>query len=270
MGDLIRHEQTKALMLIDRLDRDELKYSIAFSNINLKEFLHSLKSIIDNPLLITQGAHPLCGIACLVKIAAALDPITLVKMSAHFIVNGRYQPPSFLLKRVKVNKNILQMEPSGGLTPADHVLQLSLKAFMNPISGYNNKPGTKFNDWQGITFPYQIRKFLTRYFKIEEVPIRNFSFTPEYLSDVLRLGVKVLAWTSWNQMRNPGGKFKILEQHYVLIKRIDIVGETVKIWVDNPKVKSAELQEFSFNSRKEFKKAIIGVYAFNCRKNSSL
>ena len=147
-------QQLKALKLIDRFNPKCVEESWAFPNIELNEFLESLKQLIANPVGINQGVHPLCGIACAIKIAAELDPVGLVRMGAYFFANGKYVSKSFLDKPIKVPSKLKSMEPIAGLTPASYVLQATIKAFYNPVTGYNNKPGTKYNEWQGITFPY--------------------------------------------------------------------------------------------------------------------
>lgn len=265
MNRTINLQQTKALHLIDRFNPKCVKNNGAFSQISKNEFLDSLKQLVLNPVGITQGVHPLCGIACAIKIAAELDPINLVRMGAYFYANGEYISRSFLDKSIKVPKSLKNTAPAAGLTPASHVLQTTIKAFFNPVTGYNNRPGSKFNEWQGITFPYQLKRFLKSYFKIEELPARTYFHTIEEIQGLLEKSAEVLAWTSWNQMKNSGGKFKLLQQHYVIIKKVERVGEEVHLIVDNPRKSHDKYQKFKFNNEKDFYKAIIGIYAFRVR-----
>ena len=74
-----------------------------------------------------------------------------------------------------------------------------------------------------------------------------------------------MAWTSWNQMKNPGGRFKLLEQHYVILKAIEVVGNSVHLTIDNPRNAGENLQKINFNYEKDFYKAIIGVFGFKTR-----
>lgn len=258
----MHNEQLKALKLIDRFNPKCLDEFGAFQQIDRYQFLNSLKDLIQKPVSITQGEHPLCGIACAVKIAAELDPVNLVKMSAWFYARGKFEPGSFLKKRIAAPQHLKNATPVAGLSPANHVLQTTIKAFYNPLTGYNNKPGTKYNEWQGITFPHQLRKFLTNYFKIKRVPVRTFRHSIEELQKLLEKPVVLMAWTSWNQMKNPGGRFKLLEQHYVLIKAIQRKEEKVEVIIDNPRKKHDYYQSFTFPNEKAFYKAIIGVYGF--------
>jgi len=262
MEKTVSLQQARALKLIDRFNPKCVEENWAFPLISKNDFLSSLKQLVRNPAGITQGIHPLCGIACAVKVAAELDPVNLVKMGAYFFANGKYVSRSFLDKSIKVPGRLKKMEPTDGLSAAGFVLQTTIKSFYNPLTGYNNKPGSKYNEWQGITYPYQLRKFLKRYFQIEEVPVRTYRHTIEELQGLLRKQVSLLAWTSWNQMKNSGGKFKLLEQHYVLIKSIKRNGEKVEVVIDNPRKKNDHYQRFIFNNEKDFYKAIIGVYGF--------
>ena len=220
---------------------------------------------MQNPVGINQGVHPLCGIACVMKIAAELDPVGLVKMGGYFYANGKYQSTSFLNKSIKVPTQLKNMKPTAGLTPASFVLQTTIKAFYNPVTGYNNKPGTKFNEWQGITFPYQLKRFLKNYFKIVQIPARTYRHTIEEIQELTRKKAIIMAWTSWNQMKKSGGKFKLLEQHYVIIKQVKRVGDQIQMIVDNPRKTHDKLQLFKFNNEADFYKAIIGIYAFKAK-----
>lgn len=255
-------KQAKALQLVDRFNPNCIGEYGAFNRINKYEFLDALKESIQKPITINQGEHPLCGIACLVKIAAELDPINLVKMGAHFYANGRFNSPSFLKKSIKTPRHLQGDKPQNGLSASNHVIQTSIKSFLNPITGYNNRPGSKFNEWQGITLPFQIKRFLTTYFKIQSVPARTYFHTIQEIQKLLKDDAVVLAWTSWNQMIHPGGKFKMLKQHYVLIKSIKTEGKKVWLTIDNPRKRTGQLQEFKFNSPKEFYRAIVGIYPF--------
>lgn len=261
----MNQKQLKALQLIDRFNPKCIENTTAFKKINLQEFLDSLKTLISNPQGISQGNHPICGVSCAVKIAAQLDPVGLVKMSAYLFANGEFRLRSFLVKPIKSPANLRKTIPIAGLTPANHVIQTTLKSFFNPITGYNNKPGTKFNEWQGITFPYQLRSFLTSYFKIKEVPVSTYHHTIESLQTLIADDTILMAWTSWNQMKNPGGRFKLLEQHYVILKAIEVVGNSVHLTIDNPRNAGENLQKINFNSEKDFYKAIIGVFGFKTR-----
>lgn len=262
MEKTINTEQLKALKLIDRFNPKCVEETWAFRKIERHAFLDSLRQVIVNPVAVTQGVHPLCGIACTVKIAAQLDPVNLVKMGAYLFANGQYLSRSFLSKPIKVPGKLKKMEPQAGLTPANFVLQATIKSFYNPITGYNNKPGTKYNEWQGITFPYQLKRFLKGYFNIKQIPAKTYRHTIEEIQELLQKKAAIMAWTSWNQMKNPGGKFKLLEQHYVIIKGLDRVGDEVHLTVDNPRKSHDKLQVFKFKSDKDFYKAIIGIYAF--------
>lgn len=261
MEKTITLQKQKALQLIEKFNPLNAK-TPAFEKLDKDEFLFSLKKMIENPVTISQGVHPLCGIASLLKIAAELDPVGLVKMGAHLFAKGVYQTPSFLLKRIKTPKALRRMENKKGLTPAEHVLQTTIKSFYNPLTGYNNKPGTLFNEWQGITFPYQLANFLKSYFKIERVKLPTYNHSVEDLDTALKSGLSLIAWTSWNQMINPGGKFKLLHQHYVILKKIERVGTEVHLIIDNPRKTSHKLQRFKFQNETQFYNAIIGVYAF--------
>jgi hypothetical protein len=261
MKNTMVNERVKALKMIDRFNPKCVESKRAFAQVEKDDFLISLREMISNPMIINQGNHPLCGIACVIKIAAALDPVGLVKMSAHLYANGIYAP-SPLKSAIKVPSNLKNMKPVAGLTAANFVLQTSVKSFYNPVTGYNNKPGTKFNEWQGITFPYQLRQFLTRYFKITSVSAHTYFHTIEEIQGLLSKSAEVMAWTSWNQMKNPAGKFKLLEQHYVLIKNIERKGAEVILTIDNPRKSHDRLQVMNFASEKLFYKAIIGIYAF--------
>lgn len=263
MEKTVNIEQSKALKLIERFNPKCLDKYGAFQQIDRHQFLNSLRELIHQPASITQGEHPLCGIASAVKIAAELDPVNLVKMSAWFYARGKYEPGSFLRKKIAVPQHIKNATPVAGLSPANHVLQTTIKSFFNPITGYNNKPGSIFNEWQGITFPHQLRQFLTNYFRIKTVPVRTYRHTIEELQLLLQKSVKLLAWTSWNQMKNPGGRFKLLEQHYVLIKSVQWKGQEVELIIDNPRKKHDQYQQFMFPNERAFYKAIIGVYAFD-------
>lgn len=119
-----------------------------------------MRDLVSNPLAISQGVHPLCGITCVMKIAAELDPFNLVRMGGYFYANGEYITRSFLTPRIKVPSRLKNMKASAGHTSANFILQSTIKSFYNPATAYNNKPGTKFNEWQGITFPAQLGKFL--------------------------------------------------------------------------------------------------------------
>ncbi len=262
MNRTMNLQQVKALHLIDRFNPKCVKEHWAFPKIEKSEFLESLKLLVANPASITQGVHPLCGIACALKVAAELDPVGLVKMGAYFFANGKYESRSFLEKSIKVPNKLKVMEPTAGLSAANHVLQTTIKAFYNPVTGYNNKPGTKYNEWQGITFPYQLKRFLKAYFKIKQIPARTYRHTVEEIQELLKKPIMLMAWTSWNQMKNSGGKFKPLQQHYVIIKKVERVGEEVHMIIDNPRKSHDKLQRFKFKNEKDFYKAIIGIYAF--------
>lgn len=255
-------QQVKALKLIDRFNPKCIEETWAFPQVDKSEFLTSLKQLVSNPRGITQGVHPLCGIACAMKVAAELDPVNLVKMGAYFFANGEYVSRSFLERSIKVPSKLKKMKATDGLTPANFVLQTTVKSFYNPVTGYNNKPGTKYNEWQGITFPYQLKRFLKSYFSIKQVPARTFRHDIEEIQELLKRPAVVMAWTSWNQMKNPGGKFKVLQQHYVIIKEVKRVGKEVHLIIDNPRKKNDKLQLFKFKNEKDFYKAIIGIYAF--------
>jgi hypothetical protein len=261
MKNTMVNERAKALKLIDRFNPKCVESKRAFVQVEKDDFLISLREMISNPLSINQGNHPLCGIACVIKIAAELDPVGLVKMSAHLYANGVYAP-SPLKSSIKVASNLKNMKPVAGLTAANFVLQTSVKSFYNPVTGYNNKPGTKFNEWQGITFPYQLRQFLTRYFKIDSVNARTYFHTIEEIQGLLAKPAMIMAWTSWNQMKNPTAKFKLLEQHYVIIKKLERKGAEVILTIDNPRKSHDRLQVMTFANEKLFYKAIIGIYAF--------
>lgn len=262
MNNTVNFRQLQALKLIDRFNPKCLDENTAFSAISKDEFLASLRDLVRNPATITQGVHPLCGIACVMKIAAELDPINLVKMGGYFYANGNYTTRSFLTPPIKVPTHLKQMKPTAGHSAANFVLQSTVKAFYNPITGYNNKPGTKFNEWQGITFPFQLKRFLKTYFDIQVVSMRTFRHTIEEIQSQIDQGVTLLAWTSWNQMKNPGARFKLLEQHYVIIKKIERKGTEIYLTIDNPRKSHDKLQVLKFENEKQCYKAIIGVYGF--------
>ncbi len=255
-------KQKKALKLIERFNPAVESDELAFDKMGKADFAASLQKMIEEPASITQGAHPICGVASALKIAGELDPVGLVKMGAHLFAHGVYQMPSFLLKKIKVPKSVQNMKHSNGLSPAEHVLETTIKAFFNPITGYNNNPGSLFNQWQGITFPHQLANFLKDYFKIDRVSLPKFRFTTDELESALNSGISVLAWTSWNQMKKPGERFKLLEQHYVVLKKLERVDDGFNLWVDNPRKNNAELECFKFENATQLKKAVIGIYGF--------
>lgn len=262
MEKTINTEQVKALMLIDRFNPKCGLENRAFPLIQKDEFVSSFKALIHNPVNISQGIHPLCGIASAIKIAARLDPVGLVKMGAHFFARGSYSNRALIQKPIKVPSKLKGMKNGHGLSAAGFVLQATIKSFYNPLTGYNNQPGTKYNEWQGITFPHQVCRFLKSYFNIQRLPARTFGHTVEEIQGLLNQKAMVMAWTSWNQMKNPGGKFKLFEQHYVLIKEVRQDGEKVELLIDNPRKGEEDPQEFIFQNKKQFYKAIIGIYAF--------
>ena len=257
-----RNLQLKALKLIDRFNPSCDSNCWAFEKIDKQEFLVSLRRMIESPQTISQGVHPLCGIASMLKIAVELDPVGVVKMGAHLFAKGVYQKPSFLQKKVRAPKSLRKVENVKGLSPAEHVLQTTIKSFYNPITGYNNKPGTLFNEWQGITFPFQLSNFLKSYFKIERIDFPTFRHSVKDIQNAINEGTSLLAWTSWNQMIHPGGKFKLLKQHYVILRQVIRVGKQVQVIIDNPRQKDKEVQHLVFETEKQFYKALIGVYAF--------
>jgi hypothetical protein len=110
-----------------------------------------------------------------------------------------------------------------------------------------------------------LRQFLTRYFKIDSFSARTYFHTIEEIQGLLSKSAEVIAWTSWNQMKNPAGKFKLLEQHYVLIKNIERKGPEIILTIDNPRKSHDRLQVMNFASEKLFYKAIIGIYAFRSK-----
>lgn len=261
MEKVINLHKREALQLIEKFSpAKDCKWS--FEKLNKDEFILSLKKMIENPHAISQGVHPLCGIASLLKVAAELDPVGLVKLGAHLFANGSYQTPSFLYKKVKAPKSVRKMKNYKGLSPAEHVLETTIKSFYNPLTGYNNKPGSLFNEWQGITFPHQLANFLKSYFKIERVTLRTFLHSVDELDKALKAGVSIMAWTSWNQMINPGGKFRLLHQHYVILKKIERIGNELHVVIDNPRKNHDKLQVLKFQNESQFYKAVIGVYGF--------
>lgn len=266
MEKVTSDQKVQALRLIDRFNPNCADSFPAFRAIEQEDFVASLRELVRNPAGISQGWHPLCGIACVIKIAAELDPVNLVKMGAHLYAKGEYRKGWFMTPVIKVPSNLKTATPVGGHTAANCVLQTTVKAFYNPVTGYNNKPGTKFNEWQGITFPYQLRRFLTHYFQIERIPVRTYRHTVEEIQTLLAQNVTILAWTSWNQMRKPGAKFKLLEQHYVLIKGIERVGEKVHLTIDNPRKSGDNLQVLKFDNESQCYKALIGIYGFKRRE----
>ncbi len=258
----MNNQQLKALHLIDRFQPKCEQEFWAFPLIQKEDFLESLKQLVANPLNISQGNHPICGITSAIKVAAALDPVSLVKMSAHFFANGKYETPSFLLKSIKVPKVLKKSENTAGLSAASYVLQTTIKSFYNPLTGYNSKPGNKYNEWQGITFPHQVSNFLTNYFRIQRVPAKTFFHTIKEIQSLLNDGNQIIAWTSWNQMKNPGGRFKLLQQHYVVIKSVENVEGQIHLSIDNPRKGDESSALFKFENEKQFYSAIIGIYAF--------
>lgn len=266
MNSTVNFRQLQALKLIDRFNPKYLEENVAFSGVDKDDFLASLSDLVRNPIAISQGVHPLCGIACVVKIAAELDPVNLVKMGGYFYAIGNYTTRSFLTPPIKVPTYLKQMKPAAGHTTASFVLQATFKAFYNPVIGYNNKPGSKFNEWQGITFPFQLKRFLTTYFDLEVVALRTYRHTLDEIQTHLKQGITLMAWTSWNQMKNPGGRFKVLEQHYVLIKKLERIGNEVQLTIDNPRKKNNKLQVLKFQNEKQCYKALIGLYGFKRKK----
>ena len=262
MSNTLNFRQLQALKLIDRFNPKCLDGKVAFSAITKEEFLNSIRDLISNPLAISQGVHPLCGIACVMKIAAELDPVNLVKMGGYFYANGEYITRSFLTPPIKVPSHLKNMKAAAGHTSANFILQSTIKSFYNPVTCYNNKPGTKFNEWQGITFPSQLRKFLKTYFDIDSVPMRTYRHTIEEIQSKLKEGITLMAWTSWNQMKKHGGRFKLLQQHYVIIKNIERFGTEIHLTIDNPRKTHDKLQVIKFENEKQCYKALIGVYGF--------
>jgi hypothetical protein len=94
---------------------------------------------------------------------------------------------------------------------------------------------------------------------------RTYFHTIEEIQGLLSKSAEVIAWTSWNQMKEPAGKFKLLEQHYVLIKNIERKGAEIILTIDNPRKSHDRLQVMNFASEKLFYKAIIGIYAFRSK-----
>ncbi len=260
-----RVAQVQALNLLNKFSPKCNGLEVAFPGISVEEFKDSLIKMIENPSEITQSSHPICGITTALKVVAILDPVALVKMAAQLFANGVYQPKSFLVSKIKTSKSLTVEQERFGLSPAEFVLQTSIKAFYNPITGYANKPKTVLNNWQGITMPYQIKQFLTGYFRIQLIPAKTFLHSIRDIQKHLSSGNQIIAWTSWNQFKNPGGKFKITQQHYVLIKELKQVDKKIYLTIDNPKNRK-QTEEFIFPDDKSFYKAIIGIYPFVKRK----
>ncbi len=266
MGNLANGQQQKALQLIDRFKPIYGESFPAFHGIDSSDFVVSLRELIQNPEGINQGSHPLCGIACALKIAAELDPVNLVKMAMDLYSKGEYGSGSFLRSSIKVPKQLKSATPSAGHNAANSVLQTTIKSFYNPLTGYNNRPGSKFNEWQGITFPYQLRRFLTYYFQIERIPARTYLHTVQEIKTLLDKGVVIMALTSWHQMVKPGAKFKLFQQHYVLIRGIERFGQEVHLIIDNPRKYNDKLQVIKFDNETQCYKALIGIYGFKRRE----
>ena len=259
----IENRKNEAIALTRKINPAVLSKEIAFKHIKPSEFVSSLREIILEPNKIKQGAHPICGVSAALKIAAELDPVTLVKMAVNLYVNGNYNPGNFLLKQIKVPERISTKEEKHGLTPASFVLQVSLKNFMNRFSSYGGNAKKKSAQIQGITFPWQIKKFLMDYFKIDSVGRSLFKNDFESIKSKIEKGHRVMALTSWKQMNDPKARMNILDLHYLLIKGIERKNDQIILYVDDSSGASTQMKEFTFNSDKELRKGVRAVYAYN-------
>jgi hypothetical protein len=261
MNEKYTTEQRKALALIHRFHPVCDGQNWAFPMIEKDDFLASLKELIQHPEGITQGKHPICGITCAIKVAAVLDPINLVKMAAHLFANGYYQHRSFLISRIKVPKNLSEVSDFHGLSAAEFVLTATIKSFYNPLTGYQANPNSWLSNWQGVTFPWQISKFLTTYFSIELVPSKNFRPGLAEIQNLVHPSIQIVAWTSWQQFKKPGSRIKLTAQHYVLIKDVTVGPYGLSVEIDNPKNRK-DTEEYKFVMNREFTAAVLGVYGF--------
>lgn len=257
--------RAKAIALTENINPRVFKKEVAFQHIQPSEFIASLKSIIENPQLIKQGGHPICGVSVALKIAAEIDPITLVKMAVNIFVNGTYNPGSFLLRKITVPERILNEEKYNGLNAALFVLQVGIKNFLNRFTVYKANPKHFFGQLQGITYPWQIKRFLTDYFKCDSISKSLYRNDFERIHVALEKGHHVLALTSWNQMKSPNQRFKLLDLHYVLIRGIEKTAKGITIFIDNPAGHTNELEVFTFENDNALRKAIRGIYAYNKR-----
>ncbi|MCH2232760.1 MAG: hypothetical protein MK078_00805 [Crocinitomicaceae bacterium] len=258
----IENRKKEAIALTRKINPAVLSKEIAFTHIKPQDFICSLREIVLEPNKIKQGLHPICGVSAALKIAAELDPVTLVKMAVNFYVNGNYNPGNFLLRQIKVPERVRNTEITSGLSAASFVLQISVKNFLNRFSTYKPVPNN-LSQIQGITFPWQIKKFLTDYFRVDSINRSLFKNNFNSIKEKIESGHRLLALTSWKQMNHPNSRISNFDLHYLLIKGIEKKEDQIILYVDDSSGTNSGNKEFIFQNEKELKKAVRAVYTYN-------
>lgn len=251
----------KAVALAGKIKFNNISTTPNFQEISPEDFQESLQQIIENPHLIKQKGEPVCGVSVALKIAAEIDPITLVKMATHLYVNGNYNAGSFMLRAIKSPKEASKLQEEKNLS-AVQVLHSSIKHTLNPITGYNPNGEGLWHDITGITFPHQIKRFLKDYFRIEFMNNTPFNNGYDKIKKHISRGDRVMALTNWGKMQHPEGKSTWFNWHYVLVKGIDKVDGKIKLFIDDSS-SSNNLSTYTFKTEKQLKKAVRGIFCFN-------
>ncbi|WP_137090124.1 hypothetical protein [Mangrovivirga cuniculi] len=198
----------------------DLRMQSPWKSIDKNTFIHSLTDTLKDPDRINQAKTNLCGPASICKIIAEKDPESYVRMAISLYEHGKAHSYNSFHFPIEVNEDLLDDDPSDGLSPSDYVVLSSLRHTYNLVFDYDPESDTGL---QGFSYPNDLIDIATNFANLSDKTLQ-YGHDIEGINKAIGDGCSVIGLFDIDQLKTGEPNQNILQRrfgnHYIIINRL--------------------------------------------------